>query len=430
MPSLAVIGTQWGDEGKGKIVDQLSEKKDLVVRFQGGANAGHTIYVDNEKFVFHLIPSGILHEDVIVGIGNGVVLDPEVLMDEINMLEDRDHRVDAENLKISPLAHVVMPYHKIFDGIREEEKKDKKIGTTKRGIGPCYEDKMARIGIRVMDLVDEEKLYEKLKFNIEVKNKILVKAYGKEKLDFDRIFEEYRLYGKKLKNFVYDVSYLIDDFYKNGKNVLFEGAQGSCLDIDFGTYPYVTSSNTSAGGILTGAGVSKDKVDEVLGVVKAYTSRVGAGIFPTEQINEVGEKIRNIGKEFGATTGRPRRCGWLDLIMLKYVVRINSLSGIALTRLDILDEFEELKICTGYEIEGNIVEDFSTNFMAYDKLNPIYETFKGWESQTTGIKKYENLPENAKKYIKFIENFLNVPVDIISVGPNRTQTIFKNKKYL
>src|SRR6056297_260919 len=430
MPSLAVIGTQWGDEGKGKIVDQLSEKKDLVVRFQGGANAGHTIYVDNEKYVFHLIPSGILHEDVIVGIGNGVVLDPEVLMDEINMLEDRDHRVDAENLKISPLAHVVMPYHKIFDGIREEEKKDKKIGTTKRGIGPCYEDKMARIGIRVMDLVDEEKLYEKLKFNIEVKNKILVKAYGKEKLDFDRIFEEYRLYGKKLKNFVYDVSYLIDDFYKNGKNVLFEGAQGSCLDIDFGTYPYVTSSNTSAGGILTGAGVSKDKVDEVLGVVKAYTSRVGAGIFPTEQINEVGEKIRNIGKEFGATTGRPRRCGWLDLIMLKYVVRINSLSGIALTRLDILDEFEELKICTGYEIEGNIVEDFSTNFMAYDKLNPIYETFKGWESQTTGIKKYENLPENAKKYIKFIENFLNVPVYIISVGPNRTQTIFKNKKYL
>ena len=430
MPSLAVIGTQWGDEGKGKIVDQLSEKKDLVVRFQGGANAGHTIYVDDEKYVFHLIPSGILHEDVIVGIGNGVVLDPEVLMDEINMLEDRDHRVDAENLKISPLAHVVMPYHKIFDGIREEEKKDKKIGTTKRGIGPCYEDKMARIGIRVMDLVDEEKLYEKLKFNIEVKNKILVKAYGKEKLDFDRIFEEYRLYGKKLKNFVYDVSYLIDDFYKNGKNVLFEGAQGSCLDIDFGTYPYVTSSNTSAGGILTGAGVSKDKVDEVLGVVKAYTSRVGAGIFPTEQINEVGEKIRNIGKEFGATTGRPRRCGWLDLIMLKYVVRINSLSGIALTRLDILDEFEELKICTGYEIEGNIVEDFSTNFMAYDKLNPIYETFKGWKSQTTGIKKYENLPGNAKKYIKFIENFLNVPVDIISVGPNRTQTIFKNKKYL
>jgi len=430
MPSLAVIGTQWGDEGKGKIVDQLSEKKDLVVRFQGGANAGHTIYVNDEKYVFHLIPSGILHEDVIVGIGNGVVLDPEVLMDEINMLEDRDHRVDSENLKISPLAHVVMPYHKIFDGIREEEKKDKKIGTTKRGIGPCYEDKMARIGIRVMDLVDEEKLYEKLKFNIEVKNKILVKAYGKEKLDFDRIFEEYRLYGKKLKNFVYDVSYLIDDFYKNGKNVLFEGAQGSCLDIDFGTYPYVTSSNTSAGGILTGAGVSKDKVDEVLGVVKAYTSRVGAGIFPTEQINEVGEKIRNIGKEFGATTGRPRRCGWLDLIMLKYVVRINSLSGIALTRLDILDEFEELKICTGYEIEGNIVEDFSTNFMAYDKLNPIYETFKGWESQTTGIKKYENLPENAKKYIKFIENFLNVPVDIISVGPNRTQTIFKNKKYL
>ena len=430
MPSLAVIGTQWGDEGKGKIVDQLSEKKDLVVRFQGGANAGHTIYVNDEKYVFHLIPSGILHEDVIVGIGNGVVLDPEVLMDEINMLEDRDHRVDSENLKISPLAHVVMPYHKIFDGIREEEKKDKKIGTTKRGIGPCYEDKMARIGIRVMDLVDEEKLYEKLKFNIEVKNIILVKAYGKEKLDFDRIFEEYRLYGKKLKNFVYDVSYLIDDFYKNGKNVLFEGAQGSCLDIDFGTYPYVTSSNTSAGGILTGAGVSKDKVDEVLGVVKAYTSRVGAGIFPTEQINEVGEKIRNIGKEFGATTGRPRRCGWLDLIMLKYVVRINSLSGIALTRLDILDEFEELKICTGYEIEGNIVEDFSTNFMAYDKLNPIYETFKGWESQTTGIKKYENLPENAKKYIKFIENFLNVPVDIISVGPNRTQTIFKNKKYL
>jgi len=430
MPSLAVIGTQWGDEGKGKIVDQLSEKKDLVVRFQGGANAGHTIYVDNEKYVFHLIPSGILHEDVIVGIGNGVVLDPEVLMDEINMLEDRDHRVDAENLKISPLAHVVMPYHKIFDGIREEEKKDKKIGTTKRGIGPCYEDKMARIGIRVMDLVDEEKLYEKLKFNIEVKNKILVKAYGKEKLDFDRIFEEYRLYGKKLKNFVYDVSYLIDDFYKNEKNVLFEGAQGSCLDIDFGTYPYVTSSNTSAGGILTGAGVSKDKVDEVLGVVKAYTSRVGAGIFPTEQINEVGEKIRNIGKEFGATTGRPRRCGWLDLIMLKYVVRINSLSGIALTRLDILDEFEELKICTGYEIEGNIVDDFSTNFMAYDKLNPIYESFKGWKSQTTGIKKYKNLPENAKKYIKFIENFLNVPVDIISVGPNRTQTIFKNKKYL
>ncbi len=431
MPSFSVLGSQWGDEGKGKIVDQLSENVDLVVRFQGGANAGHTIYVDGEKFVFHLIPSGILHENVIVGIGNGVALDPEIILNEITMLKDENYKVSSENLKISPLAHIVMPYHKELDGLREKRKKDKKIGTTKKGIGPCYEDKMSRIGIRFADLINDDKLYEKLSYVVPLKNKIIKNVYEKDiSFDIDELFEKYRDYGKRLSNFVYDISYLIDDFYENGKKVLFEGAQGALLDIDFGTYPYVTSSNTTAGGILTGTGAGCRKVDNVLGIVKSYTSRVGSGIFPTELKDEVGSKIREIGNEYGATTGRPRRCGWLDLVLLKYVKRINGLTGIALTRLDILDQFEKIKVCVGYKIDGEHVEEFSTNYLSIEKIDPIYETFEGWETDITGIKNYDNLPKNAKKYISFIENNLEIDVDIISVGPNRSQTILRTEKYL
>lgn len=431
MPSLAIVGSQWGDEGKGKIVDQLSENSDLVIRFQGGANAGHTIYVNDKKHVFHLMPSGILHDDVVVGIGNGVALDPKILIDEINMLEDEGVMVTSENLKISPLTHIVFPYHKILDGAREKMKKDKKIGTTKKGIGPCYEDKMSRIGIRFMDLIDEDRLYAKLKYNLKLKNKLFENIYSEQSLNFEEIYEEYKRYGQKLKNFVYDISYLVDDFLANDKNVLFEGAQGSLLDIDYGTYPYVTSSNTTTGGIMTGSGVAYNKLNRVVGIVKAYTSRVGKGVFPTELKNDIGEKIREIGNEFGATTGRPRRCGWLDLILLKYVKRINGLSAIALTRLDILDEFEEIKVCTGYKIDGEEIEEYSTNYLGADiEIEPIFETFEGWQEDTTEIREYENLPENAKEYVKFIENYLDLPVDIISIGPNRTQTIFKNKNYL
>ena len=431
MPSFSVLGSQWGDEGKGKIVDQLSENVDLVVRFQGGANAGHTIYVDGEKYVFHLIPSGILHENVIVGIGNGVALDPEIILNEITMLKDKNYKVSSENLKISPLAHIVLPYHKELDGLREDSKKEKKIGTTKKGIGPCYEDKMSRIGVRFADLINEDKLYEKLSYVVPLKNKIIKNVYGKDiSFDVDELFEKYRDYGKRLSNFVYDISYLINDFYENDKKILFEGAQGALLDIDFGTYPYVTSSNTTAGGILTGTGTGCNKVDNVLGIVKSYTSRVGSGIFPTELKDEVGNRIRETGNEYGATTGRPRRCGWLDLVLLKYVKRINGLTGIALTRLDILDNFDEIKICVGYKIDGEHIEEFSTNYLSIDEIKPIYRTFKGWNSDTTKIKEYDNLPEMAKNYISFIEENLGIPADIISVGPNRSQTILRTNKYL
>ncbi|HPJ70606.1 MAG TPA: adenylosuccinate synthase [Candidatus Mcinerneyibacteriales bacterium] len=425
MPSLVVVGTQWGDEGKGKIVDQLAERADLVVRFQGGANAGHTIYVGEEKFVFHLLPSGILHEKCIVAIGNGVVLDPDILMDEINTLEDHGFSVSPENLKISPLAHVVMPYHKRLDELQEMRKSEGKVGTTKRGIGPCYEDKMARIGIRVMDLIDEERLSKRLRYALELKNDLITKIYGGEPFTYDELFEEYADYGRRLDDFVYDVSYLINDFLDNNKKVLFEGAQATCLDIDFGTYPFVTSSSTTIGGAITGSGVAPKRLEEILGIVKAYTTRVGEGMFPTELPGETGQRIRDIAGEYGASTGRPRRCGWLDLLMLKYAVRINGITSIALTRLDVLDSFETINAATGYTLEGAEIEEFSPFILSLGELKPVFRTFKGWQKGITEVKTYEDLPEEARTYIAFIEEYLNVPVSIVSVGPRRDQTIIR-----
>jgi len=430
MPSLVVVGTQWGDEGKGKIVDQLASRADLVVRFQGGANAGHTIYVDGEKHVFHLLPSGILQKNCIVAIANGVALDPGILIDEINLLEDRDYSISPENLKISPFAHVVMPYHKILDGLQEDRKSSVKVGTTKKGIGPCYEDKMARIGIRVMDLIDEKALREKLAYAVELKNDIITKIYGGQPLDLDEVYNTYRDYGKKLDDFVYDISYLIDDFLSNGKKVLFEGAQATCLDIDFGTYPFVTSSNTTVGGVMTGTGVAFSKLDNVLGIVKAYTTRVGEGSFPTEQDNATGRLIRDIAGEYGATTGRPRRCGWLDLLMLKYAVRINGITSLALTRLDVLDGLENIEAAVSYVAGERVIEEFSPFIIKDKELAPEYKSFEGWKEKTSHIRTYAELPQKAREYIEFIEDYTGVPVSVISVGPSREQTIFKDNKNL
>jgi adenylosuccinate synthase len=425
MPSLVVVGTQWGDEGKGKIVDQLSERADLVVRFQGGANAGHTIYVGEDKYVFHLLPSGILHDKCIVAIGNGVVLDPEILMEEINTLEDHGYSVAPENLKISPLAHVVMPYHKRIDELQELRKSASKVGTTKRGIGPCYEDKMARIGIRVMDLIDEKRLAERLKYTLELKNDLITKIYGGQPFSFESLLEEYADYGRRLDDFVYDVSYLANDFLDHGKKVLFEGAQATCLDIDFGTYPFVTSSSTTIGGAVTGAGVAPQRLNEILGIVKAYTTRVGEGTFPTELNDETGQRIRDIAGEYGASTGRPRRCGWLDLLMLKYAVRINGITSVALTRLDVLDSFDTIQAAVEYNYDGAALEEFSPFILSLGELKPVYKTFKGWESPISGVKEFEKLPGEARDYISFIEEYLGVPVSIISVGPRRDQTIIR-----
>jgi len=424
MSSVVIIGSQWGDEGKGKIVDQLAEQADLIVRAQGGANAGHTIYLGNEKLVFHLLPSGILHDKAIAAIGNGVVIDPETLLQEIRLLNDKGIPVSGDKLKISPYAHVVMPYHKTIDELQEKRRYDK-IGTTKRGIGPCYEDKMARMGIRVIDLMNETVLYKKLQFAVALKNDIITKIYGGTSCDLETIYEQYRDYGKKLDDYVCDISYLIHDFYTHGKKVLFEGAQASCLDIDFGTYPFVTSSNTTIGGMLTGTGVNPFMIDSIVGVVKAYTTRVGEGVFPTELSDDVGERIRTIAGEFGATTGRPRRCGWLDLLAVKFSQRINGFTSYALTRLDVLDEFDEIKIAVSYIVNGEEVDEFMPTYSGV--VEPVYKTFKGWQTKLSDIRKYEQLPVEAKEYISFIEDYLGVPIAIISVGPHREQSIYREK---
>lgn len=424
MPSVTIIGAQWGDEGKAKIVDQLAEHADLVVRAQGGANAGHTIYFNKEKIVFHLLPSGVLHEKTMVAIGNGVVLDPDVLLQEMRLLQDKGFTITPDKLKISPLAHVVMPYHIVLDGLQEKRRANK-IGTTNRGIGPCYEDKMSRMGIRVADMVNETVLKEKIDFVVAFKNELITKVYGAAPLDAEAIFEKYREYGKKLDDYVFDISYLIHDFYKNGKNVLFEGAQASCLDIDFGTYPDVTSSNTTIGGFLTGTGINTKMIDNVIGVMKAYTTRVGEGVFPSELNDAVGQRIRDIAQEYGATTGRPRRCGWLDLLAVKYAQRINGYTAYALTRLDMLDEFEEVKIAVGYKVNGEEIEEFLPTYSGI--VEPVYVTFPGWQTPTQNIRSFEKLPVNAQKYITFIEEYLATPIEIVSVGPYREQSIYTNK---
>ena len=425
MSTVVIVGAQWGDEGKGKIVDVLTQKADFVARYQGGNNAGHTVVIDNEKYVLHLIPSGILHKGTRCAIGNGVVVDPPALLDEMETLRARGIDID-NNLCISQNAHIIMPYH---TAIEREQEKSKKIGTTGRGIGPCYTDKIARHGVRAIDLLRPDLFREKLKANLSVFNYLLENLYKTAPLSEDKIFDEYMAYARKLGKFIADVSQIINREIASGRNVLLEGAQGTLLDIDHGTYPYVTSSNTISGGACTGTGIGPTKINRILGIVKAYTTRVGEGPFPTELDNELGESIRQRGGEFGATTGRPRRCGWLDIVGLRYSVAINGLTGIGLTKMDILDGLKTIKICVGYKYDGKVYDAFSTDLDILKNCTPVYEEMPGWTESTIGIKDFSLLPANAKAYIKRIDELLATPIQIISTGQKRDEIIVLDSQF-
>ncbi len=416
-----VLGSQWGDEGKGKIVDILTEEADVIVRYQGGSNAGHTVCVGDKKFILHLIPSGILHEDKVCVIGNGVVIDPESFIEEKKTLESLGIDISSERLMISEKSHLVMPYHKEFDARRETVLGQNKIGTTKRGIGPAYTDKHARIGIRVCDLENKDILAKKIKNNVEEINR-LCELYGIEKFDTEEIIEKYSRYAEELKPHIRNTVYYLNGVFKNKRRILFEGAQGSMLDVDFGTYPFVTSSNPTVGGAFIGTGLPYKAIDSVVAVVKAYTTRVGNGPFPSELDDEMGKLIRDKGAEYGATTGRPRRCGWLDLVVVKYACMISGVDELALTKLDVLDGLKEIKVCVGYEYNGKKIGYIPSQLEEYEKCKPLYKTFEGWDS-TKGIGEYKDLPENAKRYIEFIEKFVGVRFSIISTGAKREETI-------
>lgn len=422
MAGYVVVGTQWGDEGKGKIIDVLGHKADYVVRFQGGNNAGHTVVVNGEKFILHLLPSGMLHGKGKCIIGPGVVVDPKVLLKEIATLEEKGAKVD--HLFISDRAHLIMPYHVQLDILKEEKSGANKIGTTKRGIGPCYADKFSRVGIRAVDLLDMNIFGEKLQRNLEEKNELFAKIYNAPEMSYEEIFEEYKGYAEKLKHRIIDSVPEINEALDQDKFVLFEGAQAMMLDINYGTYPYVTSSSPTSGGVTTGAGVSPRKIDRVIGVMKAYTTRVGEGPFVTELNDDLGEKIRQIGGEFGATTGRPRRCGWLDLVVGKYAVQINGLTDVVITKIDVLSGLDTIKICTGYDIEGKVYTTVPASTELVAKAKPIYEELPGWTEDITQMKNYDELPENCKKYIKRMEEILGCQITVVSVGPDRTQNIF------
>ena len=429
MANVVIVGTQWGDEGKGKIVDLLAEFADVVVRFQGGNNAGHTMVVGGEQLITHLVPSGILQQKVCV-IGNGVVVDPAVLIEELDHLASRNVDVSSERLKISEKAHVIMPYHKQIDHAREKFKGDKKIGTTGRGIGPAYEDKSTRRGIRFIDLLDASEFAEKVKTILDEKNFYLKNYLSGETLDGDRIIDEYAAYAQRLAPYVSNVSIVIDGAIKADQQVLFEGAQGTHLDIDHGTYPFVTSSNTLAGNACCGAGIGPRAITDVIGIVKAYTTRVGKGPFPAELFDEVGDQIQAKGAEFGATTGRRRRCGWLDVVILKNAVRLNGLSSLAVTKLDVLGGLDALKICTAYDYKGEILTDFPASLKVLADCKPVYETLPGWKEDISGIKDMQNLPVNVKDYLKRIEDLTETPIHIVSVGADRSQTIVRENPFL
>ncbi|MCA1743913.1 MAG: adenylosuccinate synthase [Desulfonatronovibrio sp.] len=423
MSNMIVFGTQWGDEGKGKIVDILTEEADMIVRFQGGNNAGHTLVTGNKKFILHLIPSGILHSSKICLIGNGVVLDPEVFCIEIDKLGESGINITPERLLISKKTHLIMPYHKELDQAREMAKSGKdKIGTTGRGIGPCYEDKMARTGIRAGDLQNLDLVWEKINKALVEKNSLLEKLYNQKPVDPVKVFDQIKLLAQRLVPFLSDVSQKIQEAGNNGQTVLFEGAQGVQLDIDHGTYPFVTSSNTVTGNASAGSGYFYD-MKKVIGVVKAYTTRVGQGPFPTELNNEQGEHMQNMGAEFGSTTGRRRRCGWIDLVVLREAVRLCGPTEIALTKLDVLSGLETIRVCTGYEYQGKIVQHPPQEENAMASVNPVYEDFPGWTEEISKITSWDEMPENARKYVQLIEKYLNVKISIISVGPDRDQTI-------
>jgi adenylosuccinate synthase len=415
------MGTQWGDEGKGKIVDYLAEKADTVVRYQGGSNAGHTVVVDGEEFKLRLLPSGILYKGKNCVIANGVVVDPEVMLQEMDAMAARG--IDVSGIRLSNRAHVIMPYHKLIDELFEKARGDKKIGTTKRGIGPCYIDKNDRIGIRVCDLMDEEEFSAKLKANLELKNKVITKVYGHEMLDYEPIRKEYLAYAERLRPYVVDTIALLNDQLKNGKKIMFEGAQATMLDIDYGTYPYVTSSHPISGGVCVGAGIGPNKISSVVGVVKAYCTRVGEGPFPTEQLNEIGDKLRECGHEYGTVTGRSRRCGWLDACIVRYAGYLSGIDYMAITRLDILDTFDEIKMCVGYKYKGELLNEIPASLKVLAEVEPVYETFAGWKQDISSIRKYEDLPENTRKYLERMAEVTGIQIGIVSVGPSRDQTI-------
>lgn len=415
-----LVGSQWGDEGKGKVVDILSENYQVVARYQGGANAGHTVEIGDKQFILHLIPSGILREDVTCVIGNGVVVDPQALLDEISFLEKNNIRIDGR-LFISHNAHLIMPYHKLLDSISESGQN--KIGTTGRGIGPCYIDKYARKGIRIVDLLNKEILEKKIRENLAEKNTLLKKVYDHKELDVEAIIAEYIEFDKKIDKYVKDTPVFLNNAIAEGKSVLLEGAQGALLDIDHGTYPYVTSSSPTSGGACTGTGIPPTKIDSVIGIVKAYTTRVGNGPFPTELLDEDGEKLRKIGAEFGATTGRPRRCGWFDAFLVKYSTMVNGIDYAAITKLDVLSSFDEIKVCVGYEYQGKMLKAFPNDVEQLDCINPVYETLPGWKTDISQAKTYDDLPKATKDYLEFITNYCGFKISLISVGPKRAQTI-------
>ncbi len=427
MPSVVIVGAQWGDEGKGKIIDYLAGESDLVVRAQGGNNAGHTVIVGEKKYSFHLLPSGVLYGDKLNIIGNGVAFDPEGFIAEVDKLEAEGF--SSKNIRIDERAHVIFPYHKRIDALEEASRGEEKIGTTQKGIGPCYMDKIQRSGLRVGDLIDPELLWERLSFQVPKKNEILQKLYQSEGYDLEVLYQQYRKYGEKIKKYVTDTTKLTHEGLIADKKVLFEGAQGTLLDLDLGTYPYVTSSHPTAGGFPVGSGIGPNKIQEVLGIVKAYTTRVGMGPFPTELEDSTGEAIRRKGKEFGTTTGRARRCGWLDLVMLKYTARVNGLTGISLMLLDVLRGFDHINVCVEYEVDGKRSRDFPASLKKLGRARPIYQSFPGWTQDLTKVTDYQELPGEAKAYIRFIEEYLEIPVKIVSVGPGRAQTIVREPLY-
>ncbi|MDS0527908.1 adenylosuccinate synthase [Clostridium sp. SHJSY1] len=423
MSAFIVLGAQWGDEGKGKMTDYLAEEAEVVVRFQGGNNAGHTVEVGDRQYKLHLIPSGILYNDKLNVIGNGVVVDPKALFEEIGYLENEGVKVTPEKLIISDRAHLIMPYHKLLDKLKEEARGKNDIGTTGKGIGPCYTDKIERCGIRVCDLLHEDVFEEKLRENVAVKNSYITKVYGGEALDVEEILNDFKEYAKKIRLFVKDTSVQVYNDIRANKNVLFEGAQGMLLDIDHGTYPYVTSSNTTAGGVSNGVGIGPNLITNAVGIAKAYTTRVGKGPFPTELNDEIGEWIREKGHEYGVTTGRSRRCGWLDLVIVKSAKRVSGLTSLAVTKIDTLAGLEKIKVCVGYKFNNEVLDYFPASLEDLAKCEPIYEEFDGWDESVADARSYNELPENAKKYLKRIAEFTETKISIVSVGPKRDQTM-------
>ncbi len=427
MSTVVILGAQWGDEGKGKMIDYFASNADVVVRGQGGNNAGHSVVVGDNKYALHLIPSGILNPKAVNVIGNGVVFDPEGFLKEIEGLKAKG--IDVTSIRVSDRAHVVLPYHKVLDRLAEERRGDAKIGTTQKGIGPCYMDKVERSGIRICDFINPSIFEPLLRARVQDKNEIIEKIYGGEPLDEEAMVRTYMAYAEQVKPFVTDTTVVVYDALRAGKKVLLEGAQGTLLDLDYGTYPFVTSSHPTSGGFTIGSGIGPNEIGEVIGITKAYTTRVGEGPFVTELNNPIGDKIRVQGNEFGTTTGRPRRCGWLDAVMVNYSKRVNGMTCIALMLLDVLTGFDELKICKAYELDGELIHHFPASLEDLARCKPVYETVEGWQEDITGCETFEALPENAKRYIERIEALVGIPVKVVSVGPKRSQTIVRDLSF-